>query len=248
MMNSTPVESTIAVHDLVVHRAKHPVLHGLTFDLAPGTITGLMGPSGCGKTTLMRTLVGVQRISAGSVRVLGRTPTDASLRHEIGYVTQAVSVYLDLTVRENAGYFAALHGASGADADRAVETVGLGAYADRRVENLSGGQASRASLACALVGSPTLLVLDEPTVGLDPVTREDLWGSLRSLADDGATLLVSSHVMDEASRCDSVLLMRDGRLLAQVTPEEMLEGTGASTADEAFLRLIREDQQPEDAA
>lgn len=248
MMNSTPVETAIAVRDLVVHRAKNPVLHGLTFELPAGTITGLMGPSGCGKTTLMRTIVGVQRITSGTAEVLDRAPDDASLRHEIGYVTQAVSVYRDLTVRENARYFAALHGARPSSADRAVETVGLSAHADQRVENLSGGQASRASLACALVGSPSLLVLDEPTVGLDPVTREELWTALRDLADGGVTMLVSSHVMDEASRCDSVLLMRDGRLLDHLTPDAMLERTGAATPDEAFLRIIREDQQREDAA
>lgn len=246
MMNSTPVESAIAVHDLVVHRGKTPVLHGLTFELAPGTITGLMGPSGCGKTTLMRAIVGVQRITEGDLRVLDREPRDKSLRHELGYVTQAISVYRDLTVRQNARYFASLHAAQPTDADRAIETVGLGALADRRIENLSGGQASRASLACALVGSPSLLVLDEPTVGLDPVTREDLWTALRELADGGVTMLVSSHVMDEASRCDSVLLMREGRLLAHLTPDAMLERTGARTPDEAFLRIIRHASSPTD--
>lgn len=243
MMNSTPVESAIAADGLVVHRGKNPVLHGLTFDLPTGTITGLMGPSGCGKTTLMRSIVGVQRVTDGSLTVLGAAPTSAQLRHRIGYVTQAVSVYRDLTVRANARYFAALHATTPGAADRAVETVGLSAYADRRVENLSGGQASRASLACALVGSPDLLVLDEPTVGLNPVTREDLWDSLRSLADSGVTMLVSSHVMDEVGRCDAVLLMREGRLLAHLTPQELLDQTGATTPDAAFLRVIRADEE-----
>lgn len=241
MMNSSVVEPAVAVSDLVVARGKNEVLHGITFELAPGTITGLMGPSGCGKTTLMRSLVGVQHISGGTTQVLGRDPRDADLRHELGYVTQAVSVYRDLTVAQNTRYFAALHGARPAEADRAIETVGLGAYAGRRIESLSGGQASRASLACALVGTPSLLVLDEPTVGLDPVTREDLWGALRALADDGVTMLVSSHVMDEALRCDRLLLMRSGRIIADTTPRRLLDDTGTADAEAAFLAIIERD-------
>ncbi len=243
MMSSTSVEfssnAAITTDRLRVRRGKTEILHDLSFEVPAGSVVGLMGPSGCGKTTLMRTLVGVQRIADGSVRVLGHSPTDAALRPAIGYVTQAVSVYRDLSVRANANYFAALQGFDGAAADRAIEAVGLGAYADRPVESLSGGQASRASLACALVGEPKLLVLDEPTVGLDPVTREELWGHLRGLADAGTTLLISSHVMDEAARCDSVLLMRDGHLLAHLTPDELLERTGASSLEDAFLTLIR---------
>lgn len=231
--------SAIAARDLVVVRGDNEILHGLTFEVPRGSIVGLMGPSGCGKTTLMRTVVGVQRIERGELRVLGHSPSDAALRPKLGYVTQAVSVYRDLTVRDNTAYFAALQGFSKEDAARAIETVGLAEFADRAVENLSGGQASRASLACALVGRPELLVLDEPTVGLDPVTREEIWTHLRRLADRGATLLVSSHVMDEAARCDSVLLMRDGRLLAHLPPHDLLARTGEQTMDDAFLALIR---------
>ncbi|BDZ57168.1 multidrug ABC transporter ATP-binding protein [Barrientosiimonas endolithica] len=225
---------------LVVRRGGRRVLHGLSFAVGSGSVVGLLGPSGCGKTTLLRSLVGVQRIESGRARVLGQPPGSSALRDQVGYVTQAVSVYRDLTVAQNVRYFAALQGAGARDVAAAVHAVGLTDQADQRVERLSGGQASRASLACALVGDPQLLVLDEPTVGLDPVTRESLWTYFRSLADRGVTLLVSSHVMDEASRCDSLLLMREGRLVAQLTPAELLRRTGASTPDEAFLRIIRE--------
>ena len=239
-MNSSPDEYAISARGLTVARAKVEVLHGLDLTVPAGSVVGLMGPSGCGKTTLMRSMVGVQRIDSGELTVLGLAPTDAALRPQIGYVTQAVSVYSDLSVRDNARYFAALQGCTRADADRAVETVGLTPFAERPVSTLSGGQASRASLACALVGRPRLLVLDEPTVGLDPVTREEIWTHLRTLADDGVTLLVSSHVMDEANRCDSVLLMRDGRVLAHLTPTQLLEQTGTDSPEDAFLTLIRQ--------
>lgn len=251
MMSSTDVEfsadAAIAADRLVVRRGKHEILHGLTFSVSRGSVVGLMGPSGCGKTTLMRALVGVQRVAGGSLEVLGRIPSDAALRPKLGYVTQAVSVYRDLSVRANTTYFAALQGYGGDDAARAIEAVGLTAYADRPVESLSGGQAGRASLACALVGRPELLVLDEPTVGLDPVTREELWGHLRSLADAGTTLLISSHVMDEAARCDSVLLMRDGNLLAHLAPDDLLGRTGADSMEAAFLSLIRSTDLPQES-
>lgn len=229
----------IHVAQLDVSLRGNPVLQDLTFDVPVGAVVGLMGPSGCGKTTLMRSIVGVQRIAAGELVVLGEEPGSPALQHRIGYVTQAVSVYRDLTVAQNATYFAALQGYSRANAAEAVAAVGLADLAGHRVDRLSGGQASRASLACALVGAPTLLVLDEPTVGLDPVTREELWHHMQFLAEQGTTLLVSSHVMDEAARCDSVLLLREGRLLAHVTPEELLGRTGGSSYDDAFLRLIR---------
>ncbi|GAA3602328.1 ABC transporter ATP-binding protein [Marihabitans asiaticum] len=239
-MSERTGEPAIRAKGVRVSRGGREVLHGLDLEVAAGSVIGLMGPSGCGKTTLMRSIVGVQRIDSGELTVLGRSPSDPAVRHEIGYVTQAVSVYGDLSVRANAAYFAALQGSSRADADEAIATVGLADLADRPVDRLSGGQASRASLACALVGLPRLLVLDEPTVGLDPVTREDIWTHLRSLAEQGVTLLVSSHVMDEAARCDSVLLMREGDLLAHLTPAELLERAGTTNAEDAFLTLIRE--------
>ena len=232
-------EPAIRACHLHVSLRGNPVLHDLCFEVAAGAVVGLMGPSGCGKTTLMRSIVGVQRIAAGTLTVLGEEPGSTDLRHHVGYVTQEISVYRDLTVSENTAYFAALQGCPRSTAQRAVRAVGLADLADHRVDRLSGGQASRASLACALVGEPTLLVLDEPTVGLDPVTRAELWQHLKELAARGTTLLVSSHVMDEAARCDSVLLLRDGRLLAQWSPAQLLQRTGGSSYDDAFLRLIR---------
>jgi ABC-2 type transport system ATP-binding protein len=189
----------------------------------------------------MRGIVGVQRLWKGSLTVLGKPAGDPALRHAIGYMTQEASIYRDLTVLDNVRYFGALHGKPAADAREAVEAVGLAELARRRASDLSGGQFSRVSLACALVGDPKLLVLDEPTVGLDPVLRVDLWDRFRSLAERGATLLVSSHVMEEASRCDSLLLLREGRLLAQLTPESLRERGGSSDLEQAFLGIIRAD-------
>ena len=232
----------VQVTNLRVRRGGRETLHGLTFDLPAGTITGLLGPSGCGKTTLMRVLVGVQRY-AGEVAVLGTRPGAPATRDRIGYVTQEAAVYKDLTARQNLRYFAALAGSRARDIDEVLETVGLASFADRPVGTYSGGEANRASLACALVAGPELLVLDEPTVGLDPLTREDLWTTFHALAAQGATLLVSSHVMDEAFRCDSVLLMRDGDLLDTTTASALLKRTGVETLDEAFLAVIRESEK-----
>jgi ABC-2 type transport system ATP-binding protein len=185
--------------------------------------------------------VGVQQVRSGSVTVLGRPAGSAELRSRVGYVTQAPSVYADLTVRENVRYFAALYGMSAREADAAIADVGLGDAAGQLVRELSGGQQGRVSLACALVGCPEVLVLDEPTVGLDPVLRRDLWALFARLAHDGCTLLVSSHVMDEATRCDRLLLLREGRLLADETPAGLLARTGAPDAEQAFLSLIDQD-------
>lgn len=229
----------IALHDLAVDRAGRRVLHGVSCAVPRGAVTGLLGPSGSGKTTLMRAVVGVQTVTAGTVTVLGRPAGAPALRHRVGYLTQAPSVYADLTVRENARYFAAVYGRSRVDADRAVAEVGLADAAGQLVGDLSGGQRSRASLACVLVGRPELIVLDEPTVGQDPVLRADLWARFHALAADGTTLLVSSHVMDEAARCDRLLLIRQGRLLADDTPDGVRARAGVTDLDEAFLRLIR---------
>jgi ABC-2 type transport system ATP-binding protein len=233
------VDTAVTVTDLVVDRGPRRVLDELTFTVPRGQVTGLLGPSGSGKTTLMRCLVGVQKIRSGTVTVLGRPAGSPPLRARVGYVTQAPSVYADLTVRENARYFAALHGAGAADGDAAVEAVGLADAAGQLVENLSGGQRGRASLACALVGRPEVLVLDEPTVGLDPVLRVELWEQFHALAAAGTTLVVSSHVMDEAARCDRLLLLREGMLLADSTTAELRARTGTDDLDEAFLGLVR---------
>ncbi|WP_067826858.1 ABC transporter ATP-binding protein [Nocardia inohanensis] len=235
--------AAIAVADLVVARDGTPVLRGLSFTVAPGTVTGLLGPSGCGKTTLIRSIVGVQRIQAGSVRVLGRPAGSAALRPKIGYVTQQPAVYDDLTVRQNVRYFGAVYGVSPAAVDRTLREVGLDDRPGQLVQQLSGGQRARVSLACALVARPEVLVLDEPTVGLDPVLRRDLWDQFRALAAAGTTLLVSSHVMDEAERCDRLLLMREGRLLADETPAELRAATGVPNLEEAFLELVLAQQR-----
>ena len=233
------MDDAIIVTDLVVERGMTTVLDHLSCRMPAGRITGLLGPSGAGKTTLIRAVVGVQFVRSGTVTVLGRPAGSRDLRARVGYVTQAPSVYSDLTVLENARYFATLAGADAAAARRAVDEVGLKSSRDQLVGTLSGGQWSRASLACAIVGDPDLLVLDEPTVGQDPVLREELWASFRQRADNGTTVLVSSHVMDEANRCDRLLLIRGGGLLADDTPGEVKRRAGTTDLDQAFLELIR---------
>jgi len=249
------MEAAVVVAGLTVDRGGRRILDGLSCEMERGRITGLLGPSGAGKSTLIRCIVGVQKIVGGSVQVLGEPAGSAPIRRRLGYVSQAPSVYPDLTVIENARYFAALvvttDGRAGRRANRAVAEqsaraalaeVGLSDAANQLVGTLSGGQRSRASLACALVGSPQVLVLDEPTVGQDPVLREELWDSLRGRADAGTTVIVSSHVMDEANRCDRLLLLRDGGLLADDTPDAVKSMAGTDDLDAAFLTLIRRQQ------
>jgi len=234
------LDPAIRVRRLRVVRAGRVVLPGLDLDIAPGTLTGLLGPSGSGKSTLMRAIVGVQQVAGGEVDVLGLPAGSPPLRNRVGYVTQAPSVYADLTARENLRYFATVLGAPDGDVERVIEEVDLGSHADSLVSRLSGGQVSRVSLATALLGAPELLVLDEPTVGLDPVLRRDLWTLFNELADQGTTLLVSSHVMDEAERCQRILLLRDGKLLADDTLSGLLDRTGTPDAENAFLTLAEE--------
>ncbi|WP_424924079.1 ABC transporter ATP-binding protein [Actinomyces bowdenii] len=239
--------AVVEAQRLSVSRGGQEILHSLDMSIEPGTITGLLGPSGCGKTTLMRTLVGVQHYS-GRVRVLGHAPGARAARGRVGYVAQGLAVYRDLTARQNVRYFAALAGDRARGIEEVLTLVGLGAIADRPVAGYSGGQAGRVSLACALVANPDLLVMDEPTVGLDPVTREELWDSFRAMAQAGAALLVSSHVMDEAFRCDRVLLMRQGRILATTTADDLLASTGQETLDAAFLCVIQRGDSPDGSA
>lgn len=229
----------VTVTDLVVDRGRRRVLRELTFAVPPGQVTGLLGPSGSGKTTLLRAIVGVQQVRSGEVAVLGKPAGSPALRARVGYVTQAPSVYEDLTVRENTRYFAALYGRSTQEADAAVADVGLTDAAGQLVADLSGGQRGRASLACALVGAPEVLVLDEPTVGLDPVLRVELWERFHALAAAGTTLIVSSHVMDEAGRCDRLLLLRDGELIADSTPAQLRADGRSEDLEEAFLSVVR---------
>lgn len=236
----TEGNAAVAAAGLTVRRGRVPVLRGLDFSIPAGRITGLLGPSGSGKTTLMRAIVGVQVVSSGTVHVLGLPAGSPVLRHRVGYVTQSPSVYPDLTVEANVRYFGAMHRKGKADVAEAIAAVGLEPQAKQKTADLSGGQLSRVSLACALVAHPRLLVLDEPTVGLDPVLRADLWGRFRAMADSGTTLLVSSHVMEEASHCSELLLLREGRLLAQLTPAELTRRGRSSDLEQAFLAIIRE--------
>jgi ABC-2 type transport system ATP-binding protein len=236
-MPSTPA---VAVTDLVVDRSGKPVLKGVSASIAAGSVTGLLGPSGSGKTTFIRAVVGTQKVTSGTVEVLGHPAGSKPLRRRLAYVTQDASIYPDLSVKANVAYFGALYGKSRREAMHAVERVGMGDHADHLAANLSGGQRTRTSLACALVIEPEILVLDEPTVGLDPVIREELWDRFRELARQGATLLVSSHVMDEADRCDRLLLLREGRFIADDTPAGLRAATGTENLEAAFLHLIRE--------
>jgi ABC-2 type transport system ATP-binding protein len=240
------VENAIEVESLRVVRGGREVLKEVSLGVPAGLVTGLLGPSGCGKTTLMRAIVGVQILASGTVRVLGLPAGDPALRsrvgrharERVGYVTQAPSVYGDLTVLENLRYFAAIVEASRDRVTEVLDAVGLGDRGGQLTASLSGGQRARVSLASALLGRPELLVLDEPTVGLDPVLRADLWKMFHALASGGTTLLVSSHVMDEAAECDRLLLMRDGRLLEQTTPHALRERTGETDLGRAFLAVI----------
>lgn len=228
----------ILVRSLRVERGGHEVLHGISLEVARGSVTGLLGPSGSGKSTLMRAIVGVQVVAGGEVEVLGAPAGTPAVRSRVGYLTQEPSVYLDLTVHENLRFFAQVLDAPRSRIGEVLATVGLEEYADRQVRRLSGGQLSRVSLATALLGAPEVLVLDEPTVGLDPVLRRDLWDAFQALAEGGATLLVSSHVMDEAARCHDIVLLREGEIIAAESPASLLARTGAPDMDAAFLALV----------
>ena len=227
------------ISGLRVARGGKTVLHDLAVRIRSAAVTGLLGPSGCGKTTLMRSIVGVQIVAAGEVTVLGLPAGSVALRPRVGYVTQAPSVYLDLSVEENMRYFGRIVGMGGERIDEVLATVDLEGERGQTVGSLSGGQRSRVSLATALLNRPALLVLDEPTVGLDPVLRAELWRTFHELASAGTTLLVSSHVMDEAGECDELLLMRDGVILRQTTPDELRAQTAEQDLGKAFLAVIK---------
>jgi ABC-2 type transport system ATP-binding protein len=231
----------VAGRGLTVRRGGQVILDDLTFSIARGQVTGLLGPSGCGKTTLMRVLVGVQAITAGEVTLLGQPAGHPRLRARVGYATQSPAIYPDLTLGENLRYFGTVLGLRGRPLAQAISatvgTLDLGGLDKRLVGTFSGGQLARAGLAVALLGRPDLLVLDEPTVGLDPVLRRDLWAMFHELAAAGASLLVSSHVMDEAARCDRLLFMREGRFLAEASPGEILVRTATADLESAFLAL-----------
>jgi len=231
-------DAVIVADTLTVVRGSQPILNDMSFRIQPGMITGLIGPSGSGKTTLMRAIVGAQMITSGSLRVLGLPAGSSLLRSRIGYVTQSPAVYNDLTTRQNLEYFAAVLGCARSEVARVIQLVDLGPQADQVVGSLSGGQKARVSLAAALLGSAELLVLDEPTVGLDPLLRKHLWGLFADLAKKGCSLLISSHVMDEAEQCSQLLLLRDGAVLSHGSRQALLQRTHTHSVGEAFLRLI----------
>jgi ABC-2 type transport system ATP-binding protein len=234
------IAPAVDIRALCVDRGGRRVLHDLTLEMPPGRVVGLVGPSGCGKTTLMRAVVGVQRIAAGEVLVLGAPAGSPPLRRRVGYVTQSSSVYGELSVRENLRYIARLLRRPPGAIEDVLRVVGLADMGGRVVGSLSGGERARVSLAGALLGQPALLVADEPTVGLDPVLRRDLWETFHALARSGVSLLVSSHVMDEADRCDDLILMRDGHVLATGTPDQLKERAGATDVEGAFLALVED--------
>jgi ABC-2 type transport system ATP-binding protein len=235
----------VDIKQLRVIRGKRPALQDFSVEIGRGSITGILGPSGCGKTTLIRCIVGTQIVTSGKVSVLGKPAGCAELRHRVGYLPQDPTIYNDLRIIDNVRYLAALYGFDGSAADAAIERVGLTDHRTALCGNLSGGQRTRASLACALVCEPELLVLDEPTVGLDPVLRVDLWQQFTDLARNGTTLLVSSHVMDEADHCGDLLLMREGRLVAHTTPTQLREDTGCTSLEDAFLSMIKRNAVPQ---
>ncbi len=235
-------QAAIIARDVTVKKNKKTILDKLTFEVSEGTITGLIGPSGSGKTTLMRAIVGVQKTSGGELTVLAQKAGSRKLRRSIGYVTQSPAVYSDLTILQNLFYFGALVGANHARVEKVVKQVQLQGQRDQLVESLSGGQKARVSLAIALLGDPDLYVFDEPTVGLDPVLRNELWDMFKSMASNGKTLLVSSHVMDEADRCDNLLLVRDGKLLWNNTREALLAKTKKESVGDAFVAMIKKSE------
>jgi ABC-2 type transport system ATP-binding protein len=238
----------IELERLRIVRGGNTVIDDVTVSVSEGIITGLLGPSGCGKTTLMRTVVGNQKITAGSATVFGHAAGAKSLRRRIGYVTQSPSIYRDLTTVENVRYFAALYGIGVQRVHEVVEAVGLTGQKTELAGNLSGGQQGRVSLACALVCDPDLLILDEPTVGLDPLLRVELWEQFVDLADRGKTLLISSHAMDEARQCAELILMRDGAILAHAEPEAILRQTNCLDLESAFVALVRSELRPVEEA
>jgi ABC-2 type transport system ATP-binding protein len=232
-------ETDIAVsaEGLSVTRGSVRAVVDVSLQLHPGTITGLLGPSGSGKTTLMRAIVGSQRIDSGEVRVLGHAAGSAPVRALVGYMAQVPALYSDLTVLENLRYFASILRLPVERVAEVVRQVDMESRSSALVRELSGGEVSRVSLGVAMLARPPVLILDEPTVGLDPLLRRSLWRLFGELADAGSTLLVSSHVMDEASRCDRLILMRDGSILYQGPRDELVRAAGVTDIESAFIAL-----------
>jgi ABC-2 type transport system ATP-binding protein len=221
-----------------VDRGGNSILHDININIEAGRILGLLGPSGSGKTTLMRTIAGLQQIKSGKVSVLGNASGSVELRSRIAYSTQSASVYSDLTCLENLNYFAALHKESEMSVAEILAEVDLTKNRKQLARTLSGGELARLALATTLVGKPEVLILDEPTVGLDPLLRNQLWKLFALLTARGKTVIVSSHVMEEADMCDDLILMREGKVLASGSPAELRERTGHSKMESVFISLV----------
>ena len=233
------MKNAVEVQSLIITKEGTEILRGISLNIPEGKIVGLLGPSGSGKTTLMRSIAGLQRITSGAIEVLGEKVGDKSLREAISYSTQSASIYGDLTVDENLGFFASLYSENEYAIDEILKSVDLTKNRKQLAEKLSGGERARLALATALVGKPQLIILDEPTVGLDPVLRKQLWGVFRMLTHQGKTLLVSSHVMDEAEHCDHLILLRDGKVLAEGSVSELKSKTQKDEMEDVFISLVR---------
>lgn len=222
---------------VVMEHASARIVDNATFVLPRGSMTALVGPSGSGKTTLMRMIVGTQANVQGNVSVLGKPAGHANLRSKVTYATQAASVFEDLTVKENIDYVRSIYQLSKQRRDAIIERLGLQEHADTLCGRLSGGQRSRVSLAMALLPSPELMVLDEPTVGLDPLLRRELWEMFHELVHEGTTLIISSHILDEADQCEHVLFVDEGRV-EHATRDDVLARTGTDSMEDAFLEVM----------
>jgi len=237
-----PAPAAVEVANLRKLYGSLAALDGISLRVPTGQVYGLLGPNGAGKTTLIRCLVGLLRWQEGEVQVLGRRIPDHAVLGDIGYMTQAAALYGDITAEENIRFFAAIHGAR--DIDWALRFVHLESRRRSLAAELSGGMRTRLSLACTIVHRPRLLLLDEPTVGVDPQLRAELWDGLRGMAAEGTTIIISSHVMDEAERCDRLGLILDGRLLAEGSADELRAQAGTERLEDAFLKLAGDRGDP----
>ncbi|WP_438495361.1 ABC transporter ATP-binding protein [Paenibacillus sp. IHBB 3054] len=215
------------------------VLKDISLQVAEAETFGILGPSGSGKTTLVKLLTGIDEATSGEVRVLGIPMPKLAMLQQIGYMAQSDALYTELSAKENLEFFAALYGLKGGNRTRRIrdvlELVNLQDHLRKRVDQYSGGMKRRLSLAIALLHEPPLLLLDEPTVGIDPVLRQSIWKELKALNRKGTTIVLTTHVMDEAEKCDRLAMIRDGELLAVDTPAGLLNATGSASLEEAFL-------------
>ncbi|GGA36264.1 ABC transporter ATP-binding protein [Paenibacillus physcomitrellae] len=231
----------LSAHQVSKSFADKTILNDIRLAIKPAEIFGLLGPSGSGKTTLVKLLAGIDVPTTGEIRLLGTLLPNRSMLQQIGYMAQSDALYNELTARENMEFFAALYGLKGRRGrDRIAETaelVGLSEHLSKKAWQYSGGMKRRLSLAIALLHEPPVLLLDEPTVGIDPVLRRSIWAELKTLTGKGTTVVLTTHVMDEADKCDRLAMIRDGHILAEGSPEALLEQTGSDQIEDAFIQL-----------